>query len=90
MTSLAELNPDELDELEDEAPKRRPRPLVALPGEDIPAEVNEAFLEALAYERVLSLARALASPLALTAEARRAVWGHADTSKAAAGVLAEA
>jgi hypothetical protein len=39
------------DELEGEAPKRRPRPLRALPAEPIPEAVNASFLDALALER---------------------------------------
>ena len=70
------------------SPARRDRPAIALPGEDIPAEVNEAFLEALAYERALSRARSLATPSNFDAEARRAVWGQVHTSDAAAAVLA--
>jgi hypothetical protein len=77
------------DELEDEAPapKRRPGPLRAQPAEPIPAEVNEAFLEDLAFERALGAARDLVStqirPSALSAGGLQAVWGRNGPGEAA-------
>jgi hypothetical protein len=51
------------DELEGEAPARSPtrrdRRIIAMPAEPIPAEVNDAFLADLAFERTLSMARGL-------------------------------
>jgi hypothetical protein len=41
------------------APKRRRGPLLAIPNESIPEEVNEGFLADLAFERALSAARSL-------------------------------
>lgn len=59
------------DELE--PPKTRSGPLMAFPAEPIPDAVNEAFLQDLATERLLSAARALVGrPQA--AEARQADW----------------
>ena len=80
------------DDLEGEAPAlaRRPLPLRAQPAEPIPDAINADFLDALAVERALSSARNLASGVSGTAEARRAVWGHAHTPDAAAAVLAHA
>jgi hypothetical protein len=68
------------DDLEDEAPARPPTRrdgrIIAMPAEPIPAEVNADFLDALAVERVLSMARSLASvvarPVHFTAEAHQA------------------
>jgi hypothetical protein len=75
------------DNLEDEAPARSPTRrdgrVIAMLAEPIPAEVSDGFLADLAFERTLSMARGLANPSALTAEARRAVWGHAHTAAAA-------
>jgi hypothetical protein len=66
------------DDFDDEAaPARRPLPLRAQPAEPIPDAINADFLDALAVERALSSARNLASGVSGTAEARRAVWGHA-------------
>jgi hypothetical protein len=67
------------DEPEDEAPKRRrPRPVIAQAGEDIPPEINAAFLADLAFERALGLARGLAngisSPSDFAAGGHRTVW----------------
>jgi hypothetical protein len=84
------------DDLEDDAPARSPMRrdgrIIAMPAEPIPAEVNDAFLADLAFERTLSVARGLASGFSGSteppAEARRAVWRHAHTSDAAAAVLA--
>jgi hypothetical protein len=62
-----------------------------MPAEPIPAEVNDAFLADLAFERTLSAARGLASglsgPTEPPAEAPRAAPGHARTPDAVAGVL---
>jgi hypothetical protein len=86
------MNPAIDDDLEDEAPRpltRRDGRIVAMPAEPIPAEVNEAFLEDLAFERALSAARDLVSsqtrPSALSAGALQAVWGRNDLSELAAG-----
>ena len=54
---------DELDYIESEAPARRDRPVKAQPAEAIPAEINSAFLEDLAFERAISAASALAAML---------------------------
>jgi hypothetical protein len=52
-------------DLEDDAPARSPMRrdgrIIAMPAEPIPAEVNDAFLADLAFERTLSVARGLAS-----------------------------
>jgi hypothetical protein len=64
------------DDLEDEAPPaRRPLPLRAQPAEPIPDEINADFLDALACERALSMARALARPSELAQDGPQAVWG---------------
>jgi hypothetical protein len=75
------------DDLDDEAPKRRPGPLRAQPAEPIPAEVNEAFLGDLAFERALGAARDLVSsqtrPSPLSAGGLQAVWRPHDPGEAA-------
>jgi hypothetical protein len=71
------------DDLEDDAPARTPTyrdgRIIAMPAEPIPAEVNDAFLADLAFERALSAARGLAVGFSGSteppAEPRRAVWG---------------
>ena len=65
---------DELDDLEPEeveAPKRRERRRHCPAGRAIPAEINSAFLEDLAFERAISTALGLASGLS---GAWRARW----------------
>lgn len=76
------------DDLEDEAPTRpmrRDGRLIAMPAEPIPAEINSAFLEDLAFERALSLASALVSS---PASARWAVPGRVHPSELDSAVLA--
>jgi hypothetical protein len=72
------------DDLEDDAPARSPTRrdgrIIAMQAEPIPAEVNDAFLEDLAFERALSAARGLAVGLSVSTEPPRgglqAVWGR--------------
>jgi hypothetical protein len=60
MTIATTTDADDLDDEAPARPTRRDGRIVAIPAEPIPAEVNEAFLEDLAFERVLSAARGLA------------------------------
>ena len=88
--------PTDADDLEDDAPARSPTRrdgrIIAMPAEPIPAEVNDAFLEDLAFERALSAARGLALGLSGSTEPPRgglqAVWGQSPASEAVAAVLA--
>jgi hypothetical protein len=81
------------DDLEGEAPAlaRRPLPLRAQPAEPIPPTINADFLDALAVERAMSLARSLASvvtrPVHFTAEARLAVSGQLRPSEPLAAAV---
>ena len=71
-------------DLEDDAPARSPMRrdgrIIAMPAEPIPAEVNDAFLADLAFERTLSVARGLASGFSGSTEppasARFDIGGH--------------
>jgi hypothetical protein len=83
------MNPAIDDELDGEAPApsptRRDGRIIAMPAEPIPAEVNDAFLEDLAFERALSAARGLALGLSGSTEPPRgglqAVWGQSPHPK---------
>jgi hypothetical protein len=70
------------DEIDDEAPTRPPTRrdgrVIAVPNAPIPTEVNDAFLDDLAFERALSAARGLSWSTSPVAAFRRS--GGAMTS----------
>ena len=81
---------DELDEIEEgeaPAPKRRAGATLAQPAEQIPHDVNAAFLADLAFERALSTALGLASGLSGAVGGLGGVCGPDDPSKLAPAVL---
>ena len=85
---------DELDDLEPEeveAPKRRRAgATLAQPAEAIPAELNSAFLEDLAFERALSTALGLASGLNGAVGGLGSVSGPEDPPELATAALPSA